>query len=112
MNRIVYMVIKNCFRAPRWFYNLFKFAREDDDHTEQERFDYIKNMVKTINRTGNVSIEVHGVENLPEENGFVMFPNHQGLYDSLALIQASPKPFGIVIKKRLITLFLLNKSLM
>ena len=109
MNRIVYMVIKNRFRAPRWFYNLFKFAREDDDHTEQERFDYIKNMVKTINRTGNVSIEVHGVENLPEENGFVMFPNHQGLYDSLALIQASPKPFGIVIKKEAYNIILIKQ---
>lgn len=109
MNRIVYMVIKNCFRAPNWFYHLFLFAREDDPHTEQERFDYVKNMVRTINKTGHVSIEVYGVEHLPKENGFVMFPNHQGLYDSLALIEASPKPFGIVIKKEAYHIILIKQ---
>lgn len=109
MNRIVYMVARNLFQAPIWFYNLFKFAREDDTHTELERFNYVKNMVKTINRKGRVTIEVHGVENLPEENGFVMFPNHQGLYDSLALIEASPKPFGIVIKKEAYNIILIKQ---
>lgn len=99
MNRIAYMVIRNLFRAPIWFYQVWKMSKESDSHTEQERYDYLRKLVKTVNQNGNVKVEVFGTENIPKENGYVMFPNHQGLYDALALIEASDAPFGIVIKK-------------
>lgn len=99
MNRIAYMVIRNLFRAPVWFYHIWKLGRPGDTHTEQERYDYIRNVVKTVNRTGRVEVEVHGLENLPKENGFILFPNHQGLFDVLAIIDSCPNPLGIVVKK-------------
>ena len=49
--------------------------------------------------TGNVKIEEHGAENLPKENGFMFFPNHQGMYDVLAILDACPYPFSVVAKK-------------
>lgn len=99
MNRIVYMVMVNLFRAPVWFYNICKLGRGDDKHTDQQRYDYIRNVVKTINKTGRVSVEVSGAERLPENNGFILFPNHQGLFDVLALMDACPAPLGAVVKK-------------
>ena len=42
-----------------------------------------------------------GLENLPEKNGFMFFPNHQGLYDVLAVIEACPRPFSVVAKKEI-----------
>ena len=51
------------------------------------------------NKGGNVHIDVHGEENIPKENGFMFFPNHQGLYDVLAVVEACPKPFSVVAKK-------------
>ena len=30
---------------------------------------------------------------------FMFFPNHQGMYDVLAIIDACPKPFSVVAKK-------------
>ena len=109
MNRIAYMVIRNIFRAPIWFYNICQFAKENDSHTPQERYDYLRDMVKTLNKNGRVNIEVYGLENLPKENGYVMFPNHQGLYDSLALIEATDRPFGIVIKKEAYNIILVKQ---
>src|SRR5699024_3649861 len=50
---------------------------------------------------GNVKIDVHGAENLPKDNGFMFFPNHQGLYDVLAIIEACPRPFSVVAKKEI-----------
>ena len=38
-------------------------------------------------------------ENIPKENGFMFFPNHQGLFDVLAIIRACPVPFSVVAKK-------------
>lgn len=99
MNRIVYMVIRNLFHVPGWFYNVWKMSKEDNAHTEEERYCYLRELVKKVNKKGHVSVEVYGLEHLPKEDGYVMFPNHQGLFDALALIEATDRPFGIVIKK-------------
>lgn len=109
MNRIVYMVVKNIFRVPGWFYKLCRLGEENDEHTEQERYDFLRGIVKTVNRSGRVTIEVHGASNLPEENGYIMFPNHQGLFDVLAIIEADPRPFGVVIKKEAANIILVKQ---
>lgn len=109
MNRIAYMVIRNFFRAQVWFYHIWKFGRKGDTHTEQERYDYLRNVVKEVNRTGRVEIEVDGVENLPKENGFILFPNHQGLFDVLAIIEGCPNPLGIVVKKEASNIILVKQ---
>ena len=99
MNRIAYMVLRNIIRVPGWFYRIGKLGREDDSHTDQERYDYLRKLIEKVNRTGRVTIEKTGLKNIPEENGFILFPNHQGLFDSLAIIETCSHPFGIVIKK-------------
>lgn len=99
MNRIIYMVLRNIYRVPFWFYQLCRLCRADDPHTEEERYGFLHRLVKEVNRTGRVKVNYFGAEKLPEKNGFILFPNHQGLFDSLALIESCPRPFGIVIKK-------------
>lgn len=99
MNRIAWMVFRNLFRAPFWLYHISRMGREEDTLSEQERYGYIRRMVKKVNATGRVTVHVYGRENVPEQDGFIMFPNHQGLFDVLALIEASEHPFGVVIKK-------------
>ena len=109
MNRIAYMVLRNLFRAPIWFYHIWKLGRSGDTHTEQQRYDYIRNVVKTVNRTGRVEVEVHGIEHLPSQNGFILFPNHQGLFDVLAIMDSCPNPLGIVVKKEASNIILIKQ---
>ena len=52
-----------------------------------------------MNKKGRVKVETYGVENQPKEDGFVIFPNHQGLFDIMALLDSCPKPFSFVFKK-------------
>lgn len=109
MNRIVYMVLRNIFRVPEWFYKIGKLGREDDVHTEQERYDYLRQLVAKVNNTGRITIETHGEENIPEKNGFIMFPNHQGLFDMLAIIEACPKALSVVLKKEVVDIILVKQ---
>ena len=109
MNRIAYMVLRNLFRAPIWFYHIWKLGRSGDTHTEQQRYDYIRNVVKTVNRTGRVEVEVHRIEHLPSQNGFILFPNHQGLFDVLAIMDSCPNPLGIVVKKEASNIILIKQ---
>lgn len=109
MNRIFYIIVKNFFRVPVWFYRIWKLGLPEDSHTDEQRYDYIRNVVKKVNKSGRVEICVHGTENLPSENGFILFPNHQGLFDVLALMDACPNPFTVVVKKEASNLILVKQ---
>lgn len=61
------------------------------------------------NWAGRVTIEAHGQENIPKENGFIFFPNHQGLYDVLAILHSCTTPFAFVIKKEASQVILLKQ---
>ena len=56
-----------------------------------------------------MSIQAHGVENLPEKMGYVMFPNHQGMFDVLSLLECCPHPFTVVMKKEVADVFLVKQ---
>ena len=109
MNRIAYMVLRNIIRVPGWFYRIGKLGREDDSHTDQERYDYLRKIIEKVNRTGRVTIEKTGLKNIPEENGFILFPNHQGLFDMLAIIEACPKALCVVFKKEVAEIILVKQ---
>lgn len=52
----------------------------------------------------------YGKENIPEKSGFMFFPNHQGLYDVLAIVDACPRPFSVVAKKEVANVPLLKQT--
>ena len=59
----------------------------------------LKFITERANKGGNVKIDAHGLENIPKEDGFMLFPNHQGMYDMLAIVNVIPRPVSVVIKK-------------
>lgn len=101
MKRILLMIFRNFFFVPAAWCRLCYHAAHPDKYTEEEQYALLKYITIHANRGGNVKIDVHGVENIPEKNGFMFFPNHQGLYDVLAIIEACPKPFSVVAKKEI-----------
>ena len=74
-------------------------AAHVDKYTEENMYAFLKWIDLRANRGGNVHIDVYGRENIPGRDGFMLFPNHQGLYDVLAIIEACPRPFSVVAKK-------------
>jgi len=112
MKRIILMVARNLFLLPYMWIKLNYYAKHVDKYTEQQRYDYLGYIVKRANKGGNVSIEASGKENIPEQSGFIFFPNHQGLYDVLAIIEASPIPFSVVAKEEVQNIPLLKQTFM
>lgn len=101
MKRILLMVFRNILLVPYMWCRLCYHASHTDKYTEEEQYKLLKFIVLRANKGGNVTIETHGIENIPEESGFMFFPNHQGLYDVLAILEACPKPFSVVAKKEI-----------
>ena len=108
MSRIILMVIRCLPFIPYWFYMLGKLGKRDG-YDEKTRYDFVHRMTTYINRVGRVVIESDGQENLPKENGYIMFPNHQGLYDVLAFLECHERPFSVVAKKEVKDVILLKQ---
>ena len=99
MKRILMMVLRNLYIVPYGWIRLCYRAAHVDKYTEEDMYAFLQWIDLRANRGGNVHIDAHGQENIPDRDGFMFFPNHQGLYDVLAIIEASPRPFSVVAKK-------------
>ena len=99
MKRIIMMVLRNLLFVPWGWFMLNRYAKNVDNYTEGERYALLKKIVRRANKGGNITVQSYGVENIPNENGFMFYPNHQGLYDVIAIVDACPTPFSVVAKK-------------
>lgn len=99
MKRILFMLLRNLIFVPYGWFKLCYYARHVEKYTEEERYAMLKYIDRRANWGGRITIDAHGVENIPEKDGFVFYPNHQGLYDVLAIMEPCPRPFSVVMKK-------------
>ena len=105
MWRIILMVLYNLPFVPWWWYQLCHYAKHTDEIPEDKKYALLKKITVHANKGGRVKIDVHGQENIPREENFVFFPNHQGLFDVLSIIEASDRPFSVVAKIEVKNLF-------
>lgn len=108
MWRIVMMVLRLFLKVPYYLYCIWKCGKRKDISLE-EAYACVKKVTKAANHAGRVKIEVHGLENIPKDNGFIFFPNHQGLFDVLVFLDSCPVPFSFVIKKEASNIILLKQ---
>lgn len=108
MQRIALMVIRLILKVPYYFYIIWRCGKKKDI-TIEDAYATVKMVTKAANRAGRVTIESYGIENIPKENGFIFFPNHQGLFDVLVFLESCPVPFSFVIKKEASNIILLKQ---
>ena len=102
MNRILLMVLRNIFKVPGLWFKLCHYAKNTDKYPRAESYAHIQKILKLAIETGNIDLEVHGLENIPSEGGFLMYGNHQGMFDVLALVATCDIPLAAVFKKELL----------
>ena len=106
--RIALMVLRLFLRAVYIFFRIWWFSiRKEKDYDKNYRF--IQRATIAANKAGRVKIEAHGLENLPEKDGFIFYPNHQGLYDVLVFLESCPRTFSFVMKKEASNIILLKQ---
>ena len=108
MRRIALMVFRMFFTAIYYFARIWWCGvRHKGDY--EKGWLWARKATIAANRAGRVTIEAHGTENLPHRDGFILFPNHQGLFDGLVFLESCPRPFGFVIKKEAADIILLKQ---
>ena len=101
MNRIVTMVLKNLWHVPGAWFKLCNYAKHTDAYPEAEKWGHIQHILRLAIKGGNIDLQLTGLENIPAENGFMMYANHQGMFDVLAIAATCDAPLGAVLKKEL-----------
>jgi len=76
-----------------------KMAKQPEKYSIEDRYHLAQRAIQYMKKSGDIETEVYGTENLPEEGGYVMFPNHQGKYDALGIIYAHKNPCTFVMDK-------------
>ncbi|MBO6007586.1 MAG: hypothetical protein J6P78_03360 [Lachnospiraceae bacterium] len=72
---IIYFMIKSRY-----------ILKHKDSYPIEERYAFIKRMMIQTMINGRIRTKYTGTENLPKEGGYVMFPNHQGKFDTLGIM--------------------------
>lgn len=97
MLRFIYVILMNLFRAPYIIPKMRRKADHPEKYSEEERYKLVRHVIYLMCRSGKVTTESFGEENLPKEGGYVMYPNHQGKYDALGIIMSHKKPCTLVM---------------
>lgn len=109
MFRFLYVLFANMFRAPYLVTKLRRMAANPDKYSPEMRYLMAKKTFKYVRDTGHIKTECYGMENLPKEGGYMMFPNHQGKYDVLAIVCGHEKPCSFVMDKKKSYMFMVRE---
>jgi 1-acyl-sn-glycerol-3-phosphate acyltransferase len=109
MRRIALMALRNLFVFPSWFYHICKYGNHPEKYDANTRYAYLRKVTKRANKAGRIQVVCDGLENLPKETGYILFPNHQGLFDALAFLETHERPFAAIMKKEVKDIFLIKQ---
>ena len=97
MFKFIYVIIMNLFRAPYIIPKMRREADHPEKYSEQQRYELDQRAVRIMCNTGKIRTACYGKENLPKEGGYIMYPNHQGKFDALAIILCHEQPCSVVM---------------
>lgn len=101
MNRLALILLKNLHRLPGAYGKLCHYAKHTEKYSYAEKWAHIRYILGLAVKSSNVDLQVTGLENIPKEGGFMLYGNHQGLFDVVAIGSSCPRPLSIVYKKEL-----------
>ncbi len=100
MLRFIYVILRSIHKIPYYILQMRKYYKNPDQYSEQNCYQLALRVVQLIKRIGRIETLVTGIENLPEEGGYIMYSNHQGKYDALGVMLGHTKPCTFLIAKK------------
>lgn len=101
MNRLALILLRNLHRLPGAYGKLRRYAKHTASYSYEEKWAHIQYVMGLAAKSSNVDLQVTGLEHIPAEGGFMLYGNHQGLFDVVAIAATCPRPLSIVYKKEL-----------
>ena len=106
MLRFYYVIVLRIFSIMYFVPKMAYYARHPEKYSEEDCYALAQNVVGKVIKTARVTTEYYGTENLPAENGYLMFANHQGKYDALGVFAGHEKPCSVLMDKERSEMFI------
>ena len=90
---VIFWNLVHIYMIPKMGY----MAKHTDRFSEEKRYKTARTAIRYMMRSGNIHAKYDGLENLPKEGGYVMYPNHQGKFDALSIMITHDKPCSVVV---------------
>lgn len=97
MLRFYFVIFLNMFRYRRVTSKMQEMADHVEKYSEKIRYEYAQYVVGLMRKTGWIRTKGYGMDHLPKEGGYMMYPNHQGKYDVYGIITTHEKPCSFVM---------------
>lgn len=107
MQRIVFIVVSMFAHVVFYFFKFKKLANpKHKDYKEMGK--WLTHASKNVIKYGRINPTFKGVENLPEKDGFMLYPNHQGMFDVIMMYASCDKVMSFVVKKEAVNIIMLK----
>lgn len=109
MFRFYFVIATSVISFLIFSYRYHKMNKYPDKYTDKDRYDLARMACNCVRKRGRVTTHVFGKEKLPENGGYIMYPNHQGKYDAIAIMLAHDTPCSFVVDSQRSKVKLLNE---
>ncbi len=97
MLRFIYVIVMRIFSIMYFVPKMSYYAKHPEKYSEEDCYRLAQAVITRVRKTARVTTEYIGVENLPEQNGYIMFSNHQGKYDALGILEGHSRPCTVLM---------------
>lgn len=98
MIRFYFSIIMNFFHL--WLIPYMRYVdrhKNNSKYTPEYKYSLVQRVVRHVTHASNVTTNYHGIENIPTEGNYVAYVNHEGKYDTIALLPPFKDPMSIVM---------------
>lgn len=111
MLRFYFVIIVSIIPIIYYLARCSAIMHNPDKYDEVARYKTALYACETIKTRARIHTDFFGTENLPENSGYIMYPNHQGKYDAVGIILGHQKPCTILVDEKRSHLLLLNEMI-
>ncbi len=112
MSNYVITIIKNLHRIIYYVVKARIWMRHPEKHSQQERYDVCRQMVTDMNGSMGYKTIAYGLDKLPKDGGYIMYPNHQGKYDVPGILSVHDEPCSFIMDEAKAHIILVAEFLM
>lgn len=101
MIRFYFVIIASIGAIIYFVPKMAHYAKHPEKYSEKDCYALAQEVMRRVKKTARISTEFYGQENLPTtDRGYILFANHQGKYDGLAVMLGHERPCSVLMDKR------------
>ena len=97
MFRFYYTIVMRIGSIIHFVPKMRKYAKHPEVYSEEDCHELCKVMIAKVAKTARTTTSYYGLENLPTDEGYIMYANHQGKYDALGIMWGHPRPCRVLM---------------